>query len=152
MGYNWEQQLCVSGSKSCEYKSNVLQRESCLRRPCHDVGRGRHKELIYCTCVNIADIGVQCHWRPMEVVCVSMTGVETGSRSNLKCRTAVRIHKKLPCKCSECKLLEFTRDINVGLPVSRQFHILHSTSTSVVMIPSLSRRRHYRYSQLPWTK
>jgi len=66
----------------------------------------------------------------------SMIGVEPGSRSYLKCRTAVRIHKKLPCKCSERKLLEFTRDTNVGLPVSRQFHILHSTSTSVVMIPS----------------
>jgi len=35
------------------------------------------------------------------------------SRSYLKCRTAVRIHKKLPCKCSVRKLLQFTCDTNV---------------------------------------
>ena len=75
----------------------------------------------------------------------SMIGVETGSRSYLKCKTAVRIHKKLPCKCSVRKLLEFTRDTNVGFPVSRQFCILHTNS--VVMVLSLSRRRHF--SRLP---
>jgi len=40
----------------------------------------------------------------------NMIGVETVSRSYLKCRTAVIIHKKLPCKCSVCELLKFTRD------------------------------------------
>ena len=64
----------------------------------------------------------------------SMIGVETGSRSYLKCRTAVRIHKKLPCKRSSCKLLIFNRDTNVGFPVSRQFRTLRTSS--VVMIAS----------------
>jgi len=59
-----------------------------------------------------------------------MTGVETGSYC-----TVVRIHKKLPCKCPVRKILEFTCDMNVGFPVSRQFCIC---TNSVVMIPSLS--------------
>ena len=90
--------------------------------------------------MNIADIGVQCLKTKGSRMC-SMIWVETGSRSYSKCRTAVRIHKKLLCKCSVRKLLEFTRDTNVRFPVSRQFHILRISS--VVMIPSLSRRRHY---------
>ena len=71
----------------------------------------------------------------------AMIAVETGPRSFLKCRTDVTIHKKLPCECSVLKLLECTCDTNVGFPVSRQFRILRTSS--VVMIPSFSRRRHY---------
>jgi len=43
----------------------------------------------------------------------SMIGMETGSRAYLKYRTVVRIHKRLPCKCS---VHEFTHDTNVGFP------------------------------------
>ena len=68
-----------------------------------------------------------------------------GSRFYLKYRTAIRIHKKLPCKYFVRKLLEFTHNTNVGFPVSKPFCILYTNS--VVMIPSLSSRR--CYSQPP---
>lgn len=75
----------------------------------------------------------------------SMTGMETGSRPSLNCRTVVRNHKKLPCECSVRKLSEFNHNTNVGFPVYRQFCIL--CTNSIVMIHSLLGRRHH--SRLP---
>jgi len=64
----------------------------------------------------------------------SVIAVKTGPRSYPKYETAVRIHIKLPCKCSVCKLLQFTRHTNVGSPVSRQFRILRTNSVVMILV------------------